>query len=203
MDLPPGLTEAEVLRTVEVVVRRLAKRYVFGYFAKEDIEQEARYLALEAVKRWRQPKGALENFLQRHVHNRLINLRRNKYTRTDTPCDECRQASLAMEPASAHGGAGLCPKFMAWKVRNQTKARLMRTQTFAEENKGKKLLTSERSGLTDILSEERETLDEALPASLRGAYLRILAGEKVRKDERDGLAAFLRQRLQGQVNNDG
>jgi len=68
------------LKTIETIAKRIASKYVFGYFDKEDIIQEAIIFGLEAYKKWDR-KRPLENFISVHISNRLKNFKRDNYFR--------------------------------------------------------------------------------------------------------------------------
>lgn len=82
-DLP-----SETLDIIDRVVSRLAPKFKFGYYEIEDIEQEGRIFALEALEKY-DSERPLDNFLYAHVHNRLFNLKRKEYFRPNKPCDSC------------------------------------------------------------------------------------------------------------------
>jgi DNA-directed RNA polymerase specialized sigma24 family protein len=64
-----------------MLAKRISPRFKFGYYDVDDLEQEAFILALDGFKRWDGVRP-LENFLSVHIHNRLINFRRNRYHRS-------------------------------------------------------------------------------------------------------------------------
>lgn len=83
------LSEAELLGAINYVVNSLAGGFVFGWYSREDIEQEARCLAFEALPDFNpnfKKKGTLEeklrSFLFIHIRRRLINLKRDKQGRS-------------------------------------------------------------------------------------------------------------------------
>jgi len=53
----------------------------FAYFEDQDIYQEIWRMCLDALKRYDRDKGPIENYLVRHVTNRMRNLRRDRYFR--------------------------------------------------------------------------------------------------------------------------
>src|SRR3954453_8942961 len=91
MKLPDNITEADFLAAIEKVVGILASSFAFGYFEVEDIKQQARLFAIEAMKRY-DPSRPLDNFLYAHIKNRLINFRRDKFRRNDPPCLSCHMS---------------------------------------------------------------------------------------------------------------
>src|SRR5947208_703774 len=91
MHLPPNKTEAQVVEAIEKAVGMLAPSFAFGIYDVEDIRQEARIFAIEALPRYDGVRP-LENFLYSHVKNRLINLRRDKFRRADAPCKACHSS---------------------------------------------------------------------------------------------------------------
>lgn len=78
MLIPQGMTEEEVMGTIELVIGRMAARYKFYGFEVEDIEQEAFILCMDALTRYN-PKMPLENFLASHLSKRLKNLIRDNH----------------------------------------------------------------------------------------------------------------------------
>lgn len=73
----------EQMATIQLVAQRLARKYSFGYFDEDDIKQEAFIMAMGAMDKYDQSRP-LENFLMIHIGNRLKNLKRDKYYRSDT-----------------------------------------------------------------------------------------------------------------------
>ena len=67
------------------VIERLAKgrssHGSFAYYTSGDIYQEVWCMCLEALDRYNPEIGPIENYLVRHVTNRLKNLKRDKYFR--------------------------------------------------------------------------------------------------------------------------
>ena len=89
MKIPEGMTEEDVLSSIDRVANGLAYKYKFGYYGVDDMKQEARLLAIEGLERYDSSRGKLETFLWTHVSNRLFNIKRNKYSRPDKPCFDC------------------------------------------------------------------------------------------------------------------
>lgn len=74
------MTEEEQLVVVRKIARTLAPKYVFDCYGRDDIEQEAILMGLEAIPRWDSSRP-LENFLYTHINNRLKNFKRDNYYR--------------------------------------------------------------------------------------------------------------------------
>lgn len=165
--------------TIEIVVNRLSSRYIFGSYLLEDIKQQGRLFALEAVPRWDGVRP-LENFLYRHVKNRLGNLKRDKFRRNDPPCHECFEA---VDVSTCHGGSGVCRRHADYEKRNEAKACLARLATAEPESppRGKEMEPSEVACLRESLS----LIEEKLPIELRGDYLRMRAGAKLPRARRE------------------
>ena len=51
VQIPKGMTEEEVLSIIESVVNVLAFNFKFGYFDLDDMKQQGRMYALEALPR--------------------------------------------------------------------------------------------------------------------------------------------------------
>ena len=64
------------MKTIKKVINRIAPGYTFGYFEIEDVKQEAYIICLEGLEKY-DPQFPLENFLSRHLSNRLKSLVRS------------------------------------------------------------------------------------------------------------------------------
>ncbi len=188
MKVPPGYTEKQVLDIIEQTVSILARSFVFGYFDVDDIKQYGRMYALELLeKETYDPKLPLQNYLHTHVRNRLCNLKRDKFRRTDAPCVTCHEGNYCTGTGEA------CPRYKAWFERNSRKANLMRPLDLNEER-------TTRSP-ADCVSEEAEQnelfrlIDEKLPLDLRSSYLKIKAGVSVPKAQRERVEQAIREIL--------
>lgn len=70
----------EQMKIIDKVVNRTASKYTFGFYELEDIKQESYIICLDALKNYDNNRP-LENFLSKHLSNRLKDLKRNKYFR--------------------------------------------------------------------------------------------------------------------------
>ena len=82
MQVPPNMSEQEVVGIIKKVARSLAPKYTFAFYGVDDIEQEAFVMGMEALSRY-DPTKPLENFLYTHIGNRLKNFKRDNYYRQD------------------------------------------------------------------------------------------------------------------------
>lgn len=82
MQVPPNMSEQEVVGIIKKVARSLAPKYTFAFYGIDDIEQEAFVMGMEALSRY-DPTKPLENFLYTHIGNRLKNFKRDNYYRQD------------------------------------------------------------------------------------------------------------------------
>ncbi|KKN91105.1 hypothetical protein LCGC14_0219700 [marine sediment metagenome] len=75
----------EILDEAGPIIGRLAKSRSangsFAYYEKTDVYQEVWCMCLEALERYDPKIGPIENYLVRHVTNRLKNLKRDRYFR--------------------------------------------------------------------------------------------------------------------------
>lgn len=79
----------EQLQTIIKVIDRIAPKYTFGYYDVDDIKQESYIICLEALSKYDQNRP-FENFISKHLSNRLKTLIRDKYSRSniDSPKHE-------------------------------------------------------------------------------------------------------------------
>ena len=82
------ITEQELLDTIDIITKKLAYKFKFGYHQIEDMKQQISIFALEGLENY-DNKRPLENFLWTHVRNRLFNFKRDNYQRPDKPCKTC------------------------------------------------------------------------------------------------------------------
>lgn len=185
LSIPPDMNPHEVLATIEKIVSNLAPGFVFGYFSVEDIRQQGRLFALEALGRW-DGKRTLENFLFKHVKNRLINYKRDKFHRADPPCKECERAYPL---APTHADGKYCAPFLEWKDRNLKKQLLARSLKVEPEVMARimqrisddDVRAPEVVGMTDL----DQRIDALLPYHLRPDYLRMKEGVTVPLERRE------------------
>lgn len=75
----------KILDEATPIIEKLAKSRSnngsFAYYENSDVYQEIWCMCLEALKRYDATIGPIENYLVRHVTNRLKNLKRDKYFR--------------------------------------------------------------------------------------------------------------------------
>lgn len=186
--LPPGKTEQEVLDAIEKAVRLLAPSFVFGYYSIEDIQQEARVEGLLSLKKY-DPSRPLENFVYVHIHNRLCNLKRDKYRRNDAPCAACASGQPCND-------GSFCKKYDAWLKRNHTKANLMQPLDLGAQVGGDAWQSFEPSAEEEAIQREMLTLiDAKLPTEMRAIYLQLRSGVKVPKSKREAVVRAVKEIL--------
>ena len=194
MFIPNGFTEQEVLQTIEDVVVKLAGPFKFGFHESDDMKQEGRILALEALPRFDASLGTLKNFLTNHIRNRFINMRRDKLERRHPPCSSCPFYKEALDKCGAFDCKEDCEKWQGWKRRNTMKRNLMEgyNPNSISENSGDSTPTSEL--LVNNMSNKEivEYVDRKIPIGLRADYLRMLNGVKIPKGKREKILALVR-----------
>ena len=180
----------EFLRVVTLIKNKLAKSYVFGIYEKEDIEQEIMVKCLEAYSSWDKVRP-LYSFLLKHANNRLINLKRDEWYRATCPCQLC---SFKEEGETGHSDGKHCKLYLKWKKRNSIKSNIASPPSIPENYE----LVMEDEGHKELLNKEiRDLIDEKMPSKLREIYLKIVAGVKVSRVEREEVLGFLRELLNG------
>lgn len=64
------------------VIDRIAPRYTFSYYELDDIKQESYIICIEALSKYDKNRP-FENFISKHLSNRLKTLIRDKYSRSN------------------------------------------------------------------------------------------------------------------------
>jgi hypothetical protein len=126
--IPAGYTEKDVIRIIDRIARRLAPKFRFGYHAIEDMEQQARLFAWEALSAY-DGRCQLNTFLFTHINNRLHNYKRDNFERIDKPCLKCpiNKYSKKLGKCKKYKEDYLddCQFYYGWILRNNSKKNLM------------------------------------------------------------------------------
>ena len=143
----------EQMEIIKKVVDRTAAKYTFGYYDIEDIKQESYIICLDALKNYDNNRP-LENFISKHLSNRLKDLKRNKYFRHNVENE--KHAKL-----------------------NESKRNLMDLRQFCQIAEYDHPVYE--SNLEDKLSaqEALEDVMEIIPPSLRNDFLRMANGVSI------------------------
>jgi len=177
------VTEEELLRTIEIITKKLAYKFKFGYHELSDMKQQISVFAIEGLEKY-DHKRPLENFLWTHVRNRLFNFKRDNYQRPDKPCLTCplfnRHCADTLSDCTEYRDKNDCELYYAWFKRNNTKKNLMYLNTIEEI---KENLPNFKHKQTPEYQEMINFLDEVLIGEYRTIYLKIKYGTKVYKSE--------------------
>ena len=106
-------TDRSILDEAYPIIEKIAKSRssggAFAYYCTDDIRQEVWCMCLEAMKRYDPEVGPIENYLARHVANRLKNLKRDKYFRpgSDIPSSGFARTRMNLVNALPLGGGDI------------------------------------------------------------------------------------------------
>lgn len=180
--------ENEFLNVIDIIAKKLAYKFKFGYHDFDDMKQQISIFALEGLKNY-DHKRPLENFLWTHVRNRLFNYKRDNYQRPDKPCiscplydPHCKKSSSGCEQYSNKED---CSLYENWLSRNNTKKNLMHLTTIDEIKDYGNVFDSEDNLLiNNIANNEIFTIIEThLNGEYRTIYLKVRNGSKVSKND--------------------
>lgn len=95
----------EILDEAYPIIERLATSRsangAFAYYENSDVYQEVWRMCLEALERYNPLIGPIENYLVRHVTNRLKNLKRDNYFRPGSDISSSGLARVKMNLVNA------------------------------------------------------------------------------------------------------
>lgn len=152
--MQPTKTQQE---TILKVIDRIAPKYVFGYYELDDIKQESYIICLEGLQKYDKTRP-FENFISKHLSNRLKTLIRDKYSRSNIESEK-------------HGQL------------NQSKKNLMDLKS----NEGQPKMCEDNT-LEKMLTEEAmETLMRELPPSMRNNFYRLANGVSIQSAKKTAL----------------
>jgi hypothetical protein len=193
--LPPGRTEAEVHDAVERIALLLSRQFVFGYYDIDDIKQQCRLYAYEALASGQYDSTRpIENFLSRSVRNRLLNLRRDKLRRADAPCKRCHRG----QPCGPDGQ--VCAPYASWSETQRRKSAVCSPASMhaVPADVDEAGIRTQSPTTHQVEGDElRRLIDERLPVDLREPYLRMLAQDRVehhvRRRVQDAVLEIMRE----------
>lgn len=186
------VSEQELLDTIEIISKKLAYKFKFGYHEIEDMRQQISIFALEGLKNY-DHKRPLENFLWTHVRNRLFNFKRDNYQRPDKPCKGCPFFDNIGDTSSGcnkYTDKSECAEYSSWSSRNISKKNLMHLNTIEEL---KQYLSSSHDHSESVSNTEIiDRIETELTGDTRRIYLKLKMGIKVPKAELTKLTEAIR-----------
>jgi hypothetical protein len=191
MHIPAGMTEEEVFDKIQLVAKKIAKKYRFGYYSEEDIAQEAVILIIQndLLKNY-DPSRPLENFLSRVLKNRLFNFKRDNYKRPDPPCVRCPLSAYVNKVCTAYENLMDCEFYKKWVENNKSKENIMHAISlevldYTKEDEMVRY-SVDFEGDVDISIYEDIILNN-LSIKERKLYIRFKEGDKISKVDLDNL----------------
>ena len=204
MKIPKGMTEKEVLDSIEIIVKGLSYKYKFGYYDIEDVKQEARTAAISGLEKYDPNKGKLQTFLWTHVKNQLFNLKRNKYERLDKPCHNCPLNAYdpdcleSTNQCTAFDDRSDCRPYYNWLKTNSAKKNIMcpvgiqNIQTDHESNMSEEPDIIENINTANIIL----LLDTKIPVNLRPLWIKMKNDIKLSKSDRAKILTAIQEILE-------
>ena len=191
-----NVSEEELLETIEVIGKKLAYKFKFGYHEIEDMKQQISLFALQGLKNY-DSNRPLENFLWTHVRNRLFNHKRDNYQRPDKPCIKCplfdKLSGNSDSNCTKYRNKLDCEPYRSWHSRNLTKKNLMHLTTI--EDLKEYLCSANIYQNNEEVNELIKLLDEELFGEYRSIYLKVRYGSKVCKQQMNKLVGKIQEML--------
>lgn len=183
LKVPEGMTEEEVLATIEKVSNVLARNATFGYFDEDDIKQESFFICAEALEAY-DNKRPLENFLYTHLKNRLKNFKRDNLIRPIVRCKNCKGLP----------DKELCDSCVKRLQLQRCKMLIMYPNDIYKINENERSISADSDPAEDLYIENIISLiDEHLDVSFRADYLRIRDDVYVPQQRYDKIMAEIRR----------
>jgi DNA-directed RNA polymerase specialized sigma24 family protein len=176
--------ENELLKVIDIITKKLAYKFKFGYHDIEDMKQQISIFAIEGLKNY-DHKRPLENFLWTHVRNRLFNYKRDNYQRPDKPCYTCPLYDKASKLCTKYSDKNDCDLYAKWLDRNQNKKNLMHLTTIDELKDYGNIFFD--SSATPDQTETLRTIENSLIGEYRTIYLKLKNGSKINKSDKTKL----------------
>ena len=184
------MTEDEIVQIIDIIAKRLARRFKFGYHEVQDIEQQARLIAWEGMANYDGVRP-LENYLWVHVKNRLCNFKRDNFIRPNSPCDKCM---FFQHSCTKHDNEKECDIYEKWVAATVAKLNIVYPIGFScvddynEDNMSESIV----SGDIAVGNELKVLIDKYLPVEFRHFYVKFLNGYKLLPQQKNALLGELR-----------
>ena len=199
MQIPKGMTEEEVLGVIDRVVNILAFNFKFGYFDLDDMKQQGRMYAIEAMPRYNPDMGNLHNFLRSHIRNRFLNLHRDKLSRHQPPCQGCPfydpNCQQSKNKCTAFVDKLECDKYAGWEKRNGAKRSLVEPLDISGIRDEKEKNMRNNVDIPEIVtkSELMYIIDNNLPVTMRADFKKMMEDVSVSKQRRDKVISAIKK----------
>lgn len=197
-----GVSENEFVAIVNRIMDRIVSTWVFGYFDSDDIRQEAFIIATKAIRSGKYDKcRKLEPFLFRSISNGLFNLKRGVTGKFASPCQRCplfdRKYESTTNQCKAFTNKLDCDKYMQWELRNAKRNSLINPISFSSPDEDEEdvfdiqTYTIEHVLDEAIKNEITDLINNNLPATLRGNFLKMMAGIKIKTQDRKAVQSAI------------
>jgi len=207
--IPKGFTEDEIVDIIDSVVYKLARIFKFGYHDLDDMLQQGRLFAWEALPKYdvtracdgenfslSDKKQALKNFLWVHVRNRLFNFKRDHCGNPNQPCLNCPDDAYVQEQCIKYDNMQNCKSFARWARSIDSRRNIMYPIEFDsvndEHEQNMKLFDEQSKSYQELLA----FIDRKLPVIYREDYLKIINGISIYKRRKDKIKQVLSKILE-------
>lgn len=151
------------MRIAQEVCKKSASKYKFAYYDYDDIIQESLLSCYKVFEKY-DGRVPLENFLSKHVNNRMKNLKRDKYYRPFkcTCSGDCEKCVKRTESRNKKKNTLDCTDISTIKDEVEFNMRFY-----------------EDIGTEIDIQEMQELIDQSMPSEYRDDYLKYKAGIKI------------------------
>jgi DNA-directed RNA polymerase specialized sigma24 family protein len=197
------VSEEELLEVINIITKKLAYKFKFGYHDIDDMKQQITVFALEGLKNY-DYKRPLENFLWTHVRNRLFNYKRDNYQRPNKPCLTCPffdpHKIKSHSECEKYNNKDDCSLYNSWTKRNIAKKNLMHFTDIESAHKDNEksdfFIDQNDNSIPNIGHHEiLKDIESKLNSEYREIYLKIKNGVKVSKSDITKLVNYIKNIL--------
>jgi hypothetical protein len=184
------MTEEEVIQIIQKIANKLSYKFTFGPYTREDIRQEAFIIGMDGLK-GHDGIRPLENFLWRHIRNRLCNFKRDNFIRHTKPCYQCPLNAYVQSTGTctAFEDTMQCTPYAAWFKKTSAKRNIINPigiSCVSDERENNMRQNSDVNSAT-FYKQVVDIIDKNVDMSLRQYWLKTKSGAKVPKQFRDKL----------------
>lgn len=191
MNIPEGMTEADVVKAIITIAASLSSRKLANYQTKEDVFQDCCCYAVEFLNNKEISKDKLYQALLVHCENRLNNFIRDHIYRCKPTCcancEACENISGSRVQCKLYKYVEDCHDYKTWAMVNNDKRSIANIALLSQLDE----IVDPNASVTKEAEYNRfvDAVDANVPFDLRKDWLRVRDGvfEKVS----DSMKAFL------------
>jgi DNA-directed RNA polymerase specialized sigma24 family protein len=185
-----------LVEVITKIAHLISRKFRFGYFDEDDIRQQIAVFSLEAIKKYN-GEDNLFTFLYTHAHNRLINMKRDKFCRISPPCNTCKHSFCVNAERLCHkfDNTDDCKVYAKWVKRNDAKRSIAApiSLSMVTEDEYDALTIEDNKEAEIDFKDLLQKVEDKVPQNMRGLFLKMKHETFLTKSEKNKLKIIIEE----------